>query len=331
MQPLPVALTLDIEFDVNRAFETRNPGSPRGREAIHCLFNGQDIGLGAILDILDDYGVRATFFVETLNTAWFGPDEMRDIAQELHARGHEVQLHVHPVWLHMDEVARVASGEMQAPETFTHDSLANLSENAVVDLVRIGQSTFAEWGLPPATAIRAGNLMIARHVYRAFAACGLTISSSVGMGVYRPPESELHRLIGPMVCDDVLEMPVSSYYGADVWLRSRVRLATLIGMSMAEQKGLLNAAQDLPAPGLIFLSHVNEVCHSLKDGSVVPNLLTVRKLRQLCESVSSSPMLDAVTISELASRWRGRIPAEDYKLELPRGLGFTRLLERLER
>ncbi|MGB3745233.1 MAG: hypothetical protein WBD11_12015, partial [Xanthobacteraceae bacterium] len=53
-------------------------------------------GLGFFLESLAEFGARATFFVETLQTAYFGDEPMGGIARRIAAAGHDVQLHLHP-------------------------------------------------------------------------------------------------------------------------------------------------------------------------------------------------------------------------------------------
>ncbi len=184
-----IAITFDIEFDINGAFANPDRFKPTGREAIVFRDKGSDPGLGQILDILDHYGIRATFFVETAQVAWFGSDEMGDIARMIHARGHEVQLHLHPVWLQFLNDQWRELTKRDPPVPMKHDSLPAMSEADARDIINHGIKTFEDWQLPAPMAIRTGSLITERRLYRLFAQCGLTISSSVGLGLYQPGEN----------------------------------------------------------------------------------------------------------------------------------------------
>src|SRR6056297_788059 len=148
-----VAVTFDIEFDINGAFSSPGTRNPRG--AVSVIGGAEKpSGLPVILDILDRHGMRATFFVEALQTSWFGPEEMGSIAGLLQSRGHEIQLHLHPVWLLFDNPDWAAHVARKQPQTNIDDSLINLSRDRATEIIERGKAIFTAWGLPGPTAIR---------------------------------------------------------------------------------------------------------------------------------------------------------------------------------
>ncbi len=53
-------------------------------------------GLDDILQILDDFAVKATFFIDYFSIKKWGEDIFTLIHQKISAGGHDIQLHMHP-------------------------------------------------------------------------------------------------------------------------------------------------------------------------------------------------------------------------------------------
>lgn len=324
-----VAITFDIEFCINGTFLDPDSRKPRGRDGLICRVNGKDAGLGHILDTLDNYGLRATFFVEVLQTAWFGDSEMADIAQRIAARGHELQLHLHPVWLQFENPNWKRLNKPGKLSSLEHDSLIVLPESRALEIIEQGKAVFARWGLPAPTAVRTGNLFVERWLYQIFARSGLMISSSIGSSLYSPRDSDMNLFAAPRIFDSVLELPVTSYLGAGPSLRQQKRLATVVGMGVWEQRALLNAARRNGVPCIVVLSHVSEFCSVDDEGHAHPNRLSARKFDRLCRTVSTASGLNGVTINELANKVQDRTTQEDIELAVPRLTSAARLLDQM--
>jgi hypothetical protein len=326
-----IALTFDIEFSINGAFAGDGARKPVGRDGLICPVKGKDAGLGTILDSLDAHSLKATFFIEALQTAYFDDAEMGDVVDRIAARGHELQLHLHPVWLQFDNPGWKAAVKRDPPATATHDSLAAVAPDRALEMIERGKAVFQRWGLPAPTAVRTGSLIMERELYDVFAAAGLMVSSSVGTGIYQPQDPDLDLFAAPRLFDGVLELPVTSYLGADPLLRRRKRLATVIGMGAWEQDALLEQAQRAASPCMVILSHVSEFCTLDDDGRPHPNHTTVRKFDRLCHALAQSPGLKAATINEVASKFRDDVVHKDVELAVPRVISASRFLERLGR
>src|ERR1700737_4023677 len=81
-KPIEVCITVDTEFSIGGNFG--NPEmAPIAKPIVLGMIGGQEHGLGFILDSLAEFGVRATFFVETLQNAYFGDAPMREIARRI--------------------------------------------------------------------------------------------------------------------------------------------------------------------------------------------------------------------------------------------------------
>ncbi len=95
---IQVAITIDVEFTIGGAFGNPQRREPIGPASVECRIDEEGAGLNFILETLEFYGMRGVFFVEALNTFYFGDAPMGAIAQKIHFRGHDVQFHAHPCW-----------------------------------------------------------------------------------------------------------------------------------------------------------------------------------------------------------------------------------------
>ena len=319
-----IAITFDIEFDINRTFKDPDSYQPRGREGLICPVGGVDVGLGRILEILGRYGLRATFFIETLHTSWFGVSEMAEVVAQIAAEGHEMQLHLHPVWLQFENPHWKQAVRTQKVLTQTHDSLLAVDAERAREIVETGLDVFQQWGLPRPTAVRTGNLIIGQPLYKVFAECGLAVSSSVGLGVFRPHEADLQLYSAAREVDGVMELPVTSFHGADHRLRRAVRTMTVIGTGQRELGTLLLRARRVGLPFLVLLSHVSEFCSTSPEGNAVPNNRTARKFEALCRRIAETPDLEAVTIADLAAAQYKQLHVDDVPLAVPRLVSAAR-------
>ena len=93
-----VCITIDTEFSIGGAFADPVRRRPIGEENVTCPADGHENGLGFLLDTFRDHGIAATFFTETLQSAYFGDAPMGRMVERILRAGQDVQLHLHPCW-----------------------------------------------------------------------------------------------------------------------------------------------------------------------------------------------------------------------------------------
>src|SRR5262249_30467518 len=214
-EPIEVCITVDTEFSIGGNFG--NPEmAPIAKPIVLGTIGRQEHGLGFVLQGLAGFGVRATFFLETLQTAYFGDEPMQGIAGRIAGAGHDVQLHLHPCWLHYEAPAK--RGRDGDPD----DSCAGRNDAELDHFFNLGLSAFSRWSLPAPIAVRAGNFQVDANFYLAAARWGLALSSSVVLRPNSPSDKNLVAVGVWRRIGQVLEFPVFSYayqIGPNEWLR----------------------------------------------------------------------------------------------------------------
>lgn len=242
-----VAITIDTEFSVAGAFHEPDRYTPIAERIVDCPADGKDEGLGFLLDAFGQYGVRATFFVEALQSAYFGNEPMGRVVERIAAARQDVQLHIHPCWLHFEQ----PDWRKLKP----NDSCSGRSDSELDTFISRGLETFSQWGLPRPVAVRSGGLVADKAFYRAAARAGIPMSSSIGLAVHRPADPDLHLYGGRHRIAGTWEVPVLSFFDVAIGARRRVRTATITGCGWGEIESLLWQARKANASPCVILTH----------------------------------------------------------------------------
>ncbi|MYM66717.1 polysaccharide deacetylase [Pseudoduganella sp. FT55W] len=277
-----VCFTIDTEFSIAGAFA--DPALlPVGAPMVRCETDGRSQGLEFLLACFRRHGMQATFFIETVQRHYFRDDPMRALAWRIAEHGHELQLHVHPCW----SVFQYADWPQRVRAQPRQDDLAGRPLDSTVGLLRQGQATFAEWGLPAPQVFRGGSLQHDEDLYRALAVAGIPYSSNIGLGVYNCGLADYQLCAGRHLRHGVLECPVLTF--AD-W-PSHLKTVSVSGTSFAEMRWLLDRAQAAGLELAVILSHPFEYVQSYGDGFRVLRRHAVNqsRLERLCAYIAAHP------------------------------------------
>jgi len=281
-----VCITIDTEFSIGGAFADA-ARVPVAEQHVWCNVKGRSEGLGFMLDTFDRHGVQATFFTETVQRYYFkDSDPMRAIARQIHAAGHEVQLHSHPCWAlfeHDDwrERARTDKGI---------DNYFGRSYEDSVRLLQQGVDTFADWGLPRPRAFRSGNLQHDENLFKALAHVGIPYSSNVAVSVFHTGNPDYALYSGTHERLGVLEMPVLTYSDWTIGSRRHMKALSIIGTSFSETRVLLDKAQAAGVPLVVILTHPFEYVQKddLAYRHARPHGVAQQRLKQLCAYIAAN-------------------------------------------
>lgn len=312
-QPIDVAITVDVEFDINAAV-TDPAREPIGAERVYARVGGVSHGLGFVLEALAEYGLRATFFTEMFNVYRFGDAPMAGIVADMARHGQDIQLHLHPVWRYWHSPPRVGSPD-ERPRP--NDLFVGRDPHEVRDWIQDGVTIFTRLVGHRPIAFRVGSLWVDEPLYGALRDTGFSLASNVGLGWVQPRESSLHLCGGIHDIAGVIEIPVTTY--ADFGYMARLRLLTITGSSFAEARSVLEASARCGFGPVVLLTHPHDFATTvLPAGTEVcqstPHPLQQRRFRHLCRYLHDHrDRFRTLTFAEAASRW-ATAPKGDSRL-----------------
>lgn len=318
-----VLITIDTEFTIAGAFENEAL-EPVGSDNVFCPVNGKSQGLDFILQTLDNCGLRACFFVEALNRYYFGDQTMADVAHGICRRGHEIQLHLHPVWYQFRDPQWRVNLSRNPP----NDDCATKSKQELTTIIGDGMDIFQRWGLAKPTVLRTGGLRVNEAVYAAMAELTMPMASNIGLGVFKPSEPNLQLYGGCHNIHGVLEFPILSYREAIPGLPPRFKTLTITGSSWSEIRYLLRQARQQQLQTVVILSHPfefiknqdNQLHHARR------NRINQHRFIKLCRFLADNQdHYETCVFKDLAAHCQNN--GQNRPLRVPAGLSLGRALE----
>ncbi len=284
---MKVSITVDVEFCINGAFSD-SKSLPMGKQRVLCPKNGVNTGLPFILETLQKYGARGTFFIEAMQRAYFEKTEMGDFIPPILKGGHEIGLHIHPCWL----AFRNQNWRDHAKRNPPKDDCGLLTEEDADAAIRYGMENLAEIGATNIQSVRTGSLRCSKTFYKACAKNNLFIASNLGIGYVRPQEKDLWIYGGHKTVHGVTELPILTYNSFDLPGLKREKILTITGTSFAVTRQLLYQAHAHNFSHVIILTHpfefeskhnqerLNELCKYIKLNSYKFSFATLYECHQ---------------------------------------------------
>ena len=246
-------------------------------------------GIEKLMDCLDARGMKATFFVSTLEELHHGEEHVRRICSAILGRGHDAQLHLHPNWWKGD---------------FARKRLTDYSLAEQTELVRLAEEAYHRACGADPIAHRAGGLLVNADTFRALAANGIPLDASVAIGhiPYDLGEGEappsVPRRLGP-----VIEVPVTTFAQVRLGPWAPRRHFDLNADSLAELKCVVDQAVRQGAAAVCLLMHSFSLIARNREGTEFrPAAGECRKLERFLDYVAGRGDVEVVTFRELARR-----------------------------
>ena len=193
---------------------------------IYGTFPDGTYGTERFMDVCDQYGARATFFVDVYMHHRYGHDPVAELCAKIHERGHDVQLHTHTSWL---------------PGSRS-DLLNHYEYDEQVEILTEGRDLIEEWTGRTPRAFRAGAYGANLDTIRALKKTGFTIDSSYFPG-HR--NCELSRQIdsgvtnSPFLIEGILELPVTTYWLLNTPLKRKNSKVDFNACSLSELQNVI--------------------------------------------------------------------------------------------
>lgn len=281
-KPITVCLTADIEFEIRGALSYPDRCSPAGAESVFREVRGHSQGLGALLSPLIEFDLPATFFVETMQVAYFGLSPMQRVLRSVD--NHElidVQLHTHPCWDYLSN----SNWRQTVTHIAKNDSMAGRGVQGATAVLAKSIDYFLQLTTKKPVAFRAGSLRVDADLFQALADVGLLLSSSVGKGYFEPSDPVLSLWSGVARMPPVTEIPVTSYQ-IGIAGKFLPKILTITGTPLSNIIRIIEYAARNGRGPIVLLTHASEMASDIstifEPPSYAPNLANQLRWRELC-------------------------------------------------
>lgn len=278
-----VYLTVDTECSMGGAWT--NPGfEPVDAErAILGKIGDEYYGTPRLMDILEESGLRATFFIEVLATQVVPQAQLAEAYRQIVARGHDPQLHLHPVYhfYHLFREGKIRKDELPA----NMDLIGRHPLPKQVELLQQGCELFRQFTGRSPVAFRAGCYGGGSSTLAALEKVGIAYDSTFnarhlggncsinGMG----PTNTPWRAGG------VWEVPVTNF-ATGFWKMRSLKPLDIGAVSLAEMRRVLRQAEQDGISPVVFIMHSFTLFKKadVQFRQLKPDWLVMRRFRELC-------------------------------------------------
>lgn len=286
-----IYFTIDTETSLGGAW--RNAGSPLPVARTIFGESGSGVyGIPLIMDILEQHGFRGTFFVEVFCSYLLGKDEVGKVFRCLEKRGHDVQLHLHPVY-------RFYRDYLNSGVRREQDLLFQFPPEEQTQLVQEAVSLFREFTGKQPRAFRAGCYGASEVTLSALREAGVSIDSSYNLSYlgqtcgFKSPS-----LNAPQVIEGMNEFPVTNFSSGrpDAYKPleiSAVSVPEILGTIRQMQRG---GCKDVV---LVFHSFSFLKRRGVRFEKCRPDRIVIHRFRKLCAALAE--MRDELEVSVLGS------------------------------
>lgn len=280
------------------------------------------LGIELIMDELERYNLRGTFFTEALGSSYFGEQGLAEVCRAMVTRGHDVQLHTHPI--------QIVANHRTLGQPAASDDIGSYSVEEQIELLRRGVAILERCGVPKGTvlAFRAGNFGAANSTWQALARAGLVLDSSFNPGYF--DKNCKQRFDGAsaglfLAEHGVWELPVTTFVEAS----GAHRHAQITAISRGETRALLDAAHAAGLAEVTIVTHSFELYHldSITERTGRPSSVNVLRLRALARYLAENrDRFEVDTCGALARRLRDRTEPQPRHVDHLRGDSRRRVL-----
>ncbi len=244
------------------------------RDILGCTRAG-NYGLPLQLKIMNDYGLQASFFVESLFASCMGANALGDITGMVAEAGHEVQMHLHPEWAQaVPGLQSVYNGG---------NNLQDYSEEQQYQMLEMGLNNLAAAGVAGPRAFRAGNYGAGFSTLKALARLGIEFDTSYNY-CYLHSDCDLQTpepLLQPTELEGVIEFPVSFFQD---W-PGHYQHTQLTACSFGELSAMLDQACQHDWSSFVIVSHGFELLNPTRNA---PDSVVRRRFEKLCAYIAAN-------------------------------------------
>ena len=240
-------------------------------------------GTPRLMDILEDSGLRGTFFIEVLAAHVVSDSQLAEAYSQIVRRGHDAQLHLHPVY-HFYHLFR--KGEISKAQLPSHMDLIGRHALATqIELLREGCQLFRKFTGHSPVAFRAGCYGGSSSTLMALQSVGIAYDSTFNasqMGANCSIDGVCPTNT-PWRAGGVWEVPVTNFE-TGFWKLRSLKPLDVGAVSLAEMRCVLEEAERREINPIVFIMHSFTLFKKAdaQFRQLKPDRLVMRRFRELC-------------------------------------------------
>lgn len=299
---LSIVITVDVEgVHGSCPFSDLAVGNLRGES--------ERWGAERIAQLLDDYGLAGTFFLDVYETSLWGEEEVKELAVALHEMGQDVQLHTHPSWRD-DPRDQEWLRRHKASNSWLSQDKDFMSKLTVAEQSQVlleGKNLLESWLGRPCVVHRSGGYAVNRETLDALSMNGFYADASVNRA---HSNTQIYSTSNAVVeLGGVLEMPVSvmnlSFRLPVIGtIYSKLMKLDIDSSTQRELKHAVESAQKSKLGYLSIFMHSYSLLRMNNDFSrLKPNRRTLTKFDTFLKFLVNQPEVRVVTAAELVAEY----------------------------
>ena len=329
---IKVFITIDVETSIGGAFAKPDKLRPVGaNKRIYGQIGNKEYGIPLIIEILNSYNLKATFFVEPFCIFYFGEKMIKEVCHYILNHGHDVQMHLHPnyqIFKYKDWQERAKRKELFP------DIIAKYNLDEQINLIRQAKKILEKCGVTP-IAFRAGCFGANLNTLTALKENDFLIDSSYNLSflgktcfIYPLPITNHQSLITSLndltPINGIYELPITNYYDFKIGNFKRLRNLDICASSFYEMKKILKYGLKKGPKHITFILHSFSFIkkRDVQYKTAKPNFIIINRFKKLCEFLSRNKNLfKVITLSQFAQSLPQ--PNKRYKLQKLDTIPFT--------
>lgn len=271
-----VYLTIDTEYSSGLVTDLSETGRRDNfARSIACLTPDGPSGITHKLDLFEQHGIRAVFFVDPMPALVWGVAAIEDVVAPILEAGQDVQLHCHTEWL------AIADSRNPLASKRTGQNLYDFPFEEQCELLAYARDVLVAAGAPKPISFRAGNYGADDDTLRALKTLGLRYDSS-----HCPALPDASRIslgpddLDPLLHKGLIEVPTGSIGE----LGGGQRHAQITAITLAEMRAAIRHARDTGRTSFTLVTHSFELINRRK---LAANRIVRRRFEGLCRSLAS--------------------------------------------
>lgn len=293
-----VYFTVDTESSMGGAWKHPHRRPVEAVRHVFCRIGDKDYGIPLLVEMMREFALRGTFFVETLATRCLGESDTSSIFDYLLRHGQDLQLHLHPNFrFYSESLAAHAQGiAYQAPKS--RDFIGQFSENVQMDLLSEAALLFERFAGYAPKAFRAGCFAGSRSMLRCLSTLGIKVDSSFNPSYPNLsfPDSPLTPNLVQKV-EGVWEIPVTVAITKLPERHGGFKFADCTSLSFQEIRAMLDTAFSSGRQHFVIIFHSFSGVKAKDEtyAELRPNQVVIQRLWKLFQYLAENPDKFCVT------------------------------------